>query len=186
MSDRKTRVANALNGFYRKHGNDVPKVRRKRSTSKDAVPSEYVEQLKICRVLRQLGLWYWHTPNGGARDKIEAARLRHSGVLPGVADLIVMEPVPGSSAWGVCIEVKRSKGGVVSKAQKEFLRQWAARGGLAFVARGGDPAIELITTLYVEKSYDKFRTDSEADARGGSKRGTASIKGIEQIIAVDG
>jgi hypothetical protein len=32
----------------------------------------------------------WHTPNGGRRDRIEAARLKALGVLRGIPDLLLL------------------------------------------------------------------------------------------------
>lgn len=42
----------------------------------------------------------------------------------------------------LAIEVKRSSGGVVSKIQEQFLNEWAAAGGIAFVACSVDDVIE--------------------------------------------
>ena len=47
-------------------------------------------------------------PNGGARDVVTGARLKAEGVLPGVADLLLLVPADG---WhGAAIEMKTQKG----------------------------------------------------------------------------
>ena len=42
----------------------------------------------------------------------------------------------------IAIEVKRSSGGVVSKIQQQFLSEWSAVGGIAFVACSVDDVAE--------------------------------------------
>ena len=59
-------------------------------------------------------------PNGGARSKATAGKLKAEGVVPGVADLILLKPhfrqgvyfsgmIP-LDAYGLCIEMKTPKG----------------------------------------------------------------------------
>lgn len=60
-------------------------------------------------------LCFFHSPNGGARDKREAAKLKAMGVRPGVADLGLMLP-GGRMGW---IELKADKGRQ-SPGQVEF------------------------------------------------------------------
>lgn len=61
----------------------------------------------------------FHIPNGGSRNKAEAARLKGQGVRPGVPDLFV--PVPKGGYAGLFIEMK-TVNGRVSEAQKRWLR----------------------------------------------------------------
>nr|DAV37229.1 MAG TPA: Nuclease [Caudoviricetes sp.] len=56
-------------------------------------------------------------PNGGRRDKITAAKLKNEGVLPGVADLILLKP--NSQYGALLIEMKTAKGRQ-SDSQKEW------------------------------------------------------------------
>jgi len=73
-------------------------------------------------------------PNGGARGKSTAGRLKAEGVSAGVPDLHV-------PAWAFWLEFKRRKGGVVSPEQKEWLEYLNTIGHKAVVARGMDEAI---------------------------------------------
>ena len=47
-------------------------------------------------------------PNGGARSKATAGKLKAEGVVAGVADLILL--VPKQWAFALCIEMKTEKG----------------------------------------------------------------------------
>ncbi|MCD8302575.1 MAG: VRR-NUC domain-containing protein [Prevotellaceae bacterium] len=85
------------------------------------VPSEsHIQQTCVSwfrMMYPQLAPLLFHPANGRARDSITGAILKAEGVVPGVADLILMVP---SWKWhGMCIEIKRP-GGRQSKAQKEW------------------------------------------------------------------
>lgn len=56
-------------------------------------------------------------PNGGARNPREGSRLKAEGVVPGVADLLLL--VPNEKYHGLCIEVKTDKG-----RQTDNQKQW--------------------------------------------------------------
>lgn len=80
-------------------------------------------------------------PNGGSRDKREAARLKWQGVLPGVPDLIVM--IDGRT-FG--IELKAPKGRL-SEDQKNIADKFTANDIPWTVARSLDE-IEAFLTSY--------------------------------------
>lgn len=70
--------------------------------------------------------WIFAVPNGGLRDKITAAKLKHEGVKPGVPD--VMVPIPCAQYAGLFIEMKRSadkatkrRAGTTSNDQDEWI-----------------------------------------------------------------
>lgn len=50
--------------------------------------------------------WVFAVPNGGLRDKITAAKLKHEGVKSGVPDIMV--PITCQAYAGLFIEMKRS------------------------------------------------------------------------------
>ena len=86
--------------------------------------------------------WLYATPNGGSRDKREAANLKRQGVKSGVSDLHL--PLACRGYHGLYIEMKRRKGGTVSKSQHEFIVDMNANGYYATVCKGADEAIKLI------------------------------------------
>ena len=83
-----------------------------------------------------------HIPNGGARSKATAGRLRAEGVKPGVPDLHL--PVPLGGYHGLYIEMKRRKGGTVSDEQKRWINFLLLHGYAVYVCKGADEAITVI------------------------------------------
>lgn len=70
--------------------------------------------------------WIFAVPNGGQRDKITAAKLKHEGVKPGVPDTFF--PLPCVQYAGLFIEMKRSadkatkrRAGSTSDVQDEWI-----------------------------------------------------------------
>lgn len=82
-------------------------------------------------------------PNGGSRNRIEAHNLKLEGVKAGVPDICL--PVPSGNYHGLYIELKRTKGGVLSPAQKDYIKALTEHGYLAVVAKGATEAIKVIT-----------------------------------------
>lgn len=57
--------------------------------------SEEYNQIYLASFLRKLqasgsDFIFWHTPNGGSRNKAEAGKLKLMGLLPGVPDIIII------------------------------------------------------------------------------------------------
>jgi hypothetical protein len=59
----------------------------------------------------------FHVPNGGYRNKTEAAKFKKMGVVAGVSDLLLLLPRHGFGC--LCIELKSEKG-VMSEHQQEW------------------------------------------------------------------
>ncbi len=83
----------------------------------------------------------YHCPNGGSRNKIEAAKLKQMGVVAGVPDLHL--PVPKGVYHGLYIELKYG-GGRLEKSQREFLQAAAGYGYYAVCCYGAEMAIRII------------------------------------------
>lgn len=94
--------------------------------------------------------WLHHSPNGGSRDKREGAKFKAMGVKRGFPDLILL--VPRGKYYGLMIELKKLKGGVVSDEQDEWKNYLNSAGYYASVCRGWQEAIAVIETyLKMEK-----------------------------------
>ena len=83
------------------------------------------------------GVRIYAIPNGGKRSKATAMVLKSTGVSPGVPDLHI-------PAWRLWIEMKRTKGGVVSKEQKDWIAYLNEIGGTAVVCKGFEEAKEVV------------------------------------------
>lgn len=111
-------------------------------------PSESEEQQQIFQwAAYAVGRWpelkyMYHVPNGGARNKATAGRLKAEGVKPGVPDICL--PVPHGKHHGLYVELKRRKGGRVSDEQKDWIAALHSFGYATAVCRGAQEAIEVI------------------------------------------
>lgn len=105
----------------------------------DRIPTEHEEQREIVKWFRQtfVGVRIFAIPNGGARSITTAAKLKVEGVSAGVPDLYV-------PAWKLWIEMKRVKGGVVDKIQKDWHEYLTSIGDTVIVCRGADEAKQMI------------------------------------------
>lgn len=120
--------------------------------------SEGQEGADLARWLRRHKVRFCHVPNGGLRDKRQAARLVAEGVQKGAPDYLIFDrptaaPEGPQPDWprgvpvGVAIELKRRDGGRVSAEQAEWLEALRARGWVAFVAHGAEAAKERLKEM---------------------------------------
>ncbi len=86
------------------------------------------------------GVLWWHTPNGGSRNRIEAAKLKGLGVLPGVADLSFVGP--GGIYHG--LELKNGFRSYPTAAQTAFASAINAIGGRASIVHDLDGALSVL------------------------------------------
>lgn len=103
--------------------------------------SEAQEQSAVVEYCDVKGIPVYHIPNGGRRDKREAANLKRQGVKPGVPDLCV--PVARGPYHSLYIEMKAA-GGKPTEAQVEWLCRLRGEGMCAYVCYGAENAIALI------------------------------------------
>ncbi|MGN0488056.1 MAG: VRR-NUC domain-containing protein [Ruminococcus sp.] len=89
----------------------------------------------------ELALMY-HIPNGGSRNKLEAANLKRQGVKAGVPDICL--PVPKGKYHGLYIEMKYGKNKPTEK-QAWWLKALSNQGYATKVCYSFDEATEVIT-----------------------------------------
>lgn len=106
----------------------------------EKIRSESIEQIMLmqwckrnAKTIPQLDKIF-AIPNGGLRNKSTAAKLKLEGVKKGVPDLFLA--VPNKYFHGLFIEMKRIKGGVLSKEQKIWKELLTAEGYCWSVAKG--------------------------------------------------
>ena len=110
--------------------------------------SEATEQIRVidwarrnewrCRELELLH----HIPNGGSRNKAEAANLKAQGVKSGVPDLCL--PVARRDYHGLYIEMK-TETGRVSDNQQWWIQELNHQRYLAVVCYGWKEAVQCLT-----------------------------------------
>lgn len=108
----------------------------------EMIPYEDAEQIELARWLDARKVLWFHCPNGSLAAPQYRAKLARLGVKKGVPDIIILDVPPGLPWIGVAIEMKRQKGGSVSKEQKAWLMAMLERGWFAFVAKGASAAIK--------------------------------------------
>lgn len=113
----------------------------------DHIPTEHEEQRELVRWFRLTwpGTRIFAIPNGGARSKATAGRLKAEGVVSGVPDLFV-------PAWGLWIEMKRFKGGAVSAQQRDWIAYLESIGHTCLVSKGFEDGRLKILEFVKEKT----------------------------------
>ncbi len=109
--------------------------------------SEATEQEAVVNYCAYNGILIYAIPNGGKRNRTEAANLKRQGVKAGVPDLCV--PVARRGFHGLYIEMKYGKNTTTAK-QDEWLNDLNREGYLAKVCHGYDEAIELLKYYFAE------------------------------------
>lgn len=68
------------------------------------IGSEDALQKVVAMYLKYKSAFWFHPPNGGKRNNIEAAKLKGMGVLPGIPDCMILDARHGF--YGLAIELK--------------------------------------------------------------------------------
>ncbi len=111
-------------------------------------PPESVEHVRLADWLTFLGVVWFHPPNGDLRNPRVAKRLQRMGVVAGVPDIIVLDAPPARpDVRLVMVEVKRQRGGSLTKHQRIFHELARERGIMVLVARGCDDGIRQLREL---------------------------------------
>lgn len=102
--------------------------------------TEHAEQVSLVQWLDAThpGLLYFAIPNGGNRNIVTATKLKAEGVKAGVPDLFF-------PSLRLFIELKRTKGGKVSPAQRDMATRLESCGYRVVVCKGAREAVDVIT-----------------------------------------
>ena len=106
--------------------------------------------IDLLRLTAAPDVLYFHVPNGGLRNKREAAKLKRMGVLPGVADIVIVL----SNGRTVFVEVKMPAG-KLSKDQNEFRMFCNARNFPYFIIRSISEAEKYFKSFGILKTAEK-------------------------------
>ncbi len=109
---------------------------------KEGAPSEHAEQVAFVKWFRLQfpGVRIIAIPNGGARNRIVAIKLKAEGVSAGVPDLYI-------PAWHTWIEMKRKHGGRLSPVQVDWIGYLTGCGDIVMVTHEAEDAIAQLTAL---------------------------------------
>ena len=164
MSDEyKARIMERINRFHDRAQKNIQHHEKQASKqlgprkAKTDVPTERQEQVRVAKLLAALGLLWCAVPNSGhgthgKAGAVRGARLRAEGLKAGCPDILVFDRCPKppggeSQGVGLAIELKRTKGGKVSEAQKVWLEELEKRGWVCRVCRGFDEAHATLKEL---------------------------------------
>jgi hypothetical protein len=109
---------------------------------KELVPKEDQEQMIVATWLSKNNILFYHTPNGGKRNMLEAVKFKRMGVKAGVPDICI--PLARGGYHGAYGELKRRSGGVLSEAQEFWLAELSRQGYYVFVGNGADEFIQHV------------------------------------------
>ncbi|MBK5719931.1 VRR-NUC domain-containing protein [Dysgonomonas sp. Marseille-P4677] len=122
--------------------------RKKPGHEEDDIQEAFFTPARI--IFPKLGKLLIAIPNGGKRDKREAARLKKQGVTPGASDILCL--VPNDKYNYLCLETK-TETGTQSDEQKEFQKQVEAAGGLYLIYRSAAEGIEILKDYLSTSKY---------------------------------
>ncbi|MDR2917833.1 MAG: VRR-NUC domain-containing protein [Tannerella sp.] len=117
-----------------------PKTKHKRDNPEARMQEEFFNNIPLFFPKLPDKLLY-AVPNGGSRNKIEAANLKRQGVKAGVSDVILQIPKKGYAS--LCMEFKTPKG-KQSDEQKEYQRQVEMVGNKYVIVRSVSQAIKVM------------------------------------------
>ncbi len=104
--------------------------------------SEHLEQVEFVAWFRKTypGIRIFAIPNGGARSVSQGMALKSEGVVKGVLDIFIPE-------WLLWVEMKKSKGGVLSPEQKDWIQYLESIGHRCIVGRGFEDAQKQVLEM---------------------------------------
>ena len=113
---------------------------------------EATEQIKVIQYCDLRKYPVFHIPNGGSRNKLEAANLKRQGVRAGVSDLCF--PVALRGYHGLYIEMKAGKNKTTHN-QDEWINLLANNGYCVRVCYGFYEAVSVIDWYFEEVKHGK-------------------------------
>ena len=111
-------------------------------------------QKSVAKYLDNIQATWFHCPNGGSRNAIEASKLKAMGTKPGVPDCLILDQLKGFSGLAIELKVGSNK---PSEQQLSFLDKLVAQNGLVIVSWSLDEVITVLDWYYNinQKNEDK-------------------------------
>lgn len=127
----------------------LPDVIKPNPDFKKYVGSEDNFQKAVARYLDTLGAFWFHCPNGGSRNAIEASKLKGMGVKAGIPDCLILDQRKGYSGMAIELKVGYNK---PSDQQLSIFDKLVAANWLVVVSWSLDEVITMIDYYYDNKS----------------------------------
>jgi len=105
-------------------------------------------QKAVARYLDTIGAFWFHCPNGGSRNAIEASKLKGMGVKAGIPDCLVLDQRRGYSGLAIELKVGYNK---PSESQMDVLDKLVHKNWLVIVCWSLDEVITMIDWYYEDK-----------------------------------
>ena len=102
-------------------------------------------QKAVARYLDLIGSFWFHCPNGGSRNGIEAAKLKGMGVKPGIPDCMILDQRRGFAGLAIELKVGYNK---PSEQQLEQLDKLVLRNWMVVVSWSLEEVISAIDWYY--------------------------------------
>jgi hypothetical protein len=105
-------------------------------------------QKAVARYLDTIGAFWFHCPNGGSRNGIEAAKLKAMGVKAGIPDCLILDQRKGYSGMAIELKVGYNK---PSEHQLSIFDKLVDSGWLVVVSWSLDEVVTMIDWYYENK-----------------------------------
>ena len=141
--------------YYNRQNKSTKVVKKDIQPTEDAIHFAVIDWLKSVPYKDGFLVDYFHhSPNGGVSSPRQKAKFTRMNTLSGFPDLECF--IAKGRYHGLYVELKRSKGGVVSANQKEILTMLDEEGYCTTVARGYDKAVEVVVQYMALKDNESM------------------------------
>ena len=127
----------------------IPDIIKPNPDFKKYVGTEDNFQKAVARYLDTLGAFWFHCPNGGSRNAIEASKLKGMGVKAGIPDCLILDQRKGYSGLAIELKVGYNK---PSEQQLAIFDKLVSVNWLVLVSWSLDEVITMIDYYYENKS----------------------------------
>jgi len=127
----------------------LPEIIKHNPKYKKYVGTEDSFQKAVARYLDTIGSFWFHCPNGGSRNGIEAAKLKGMGVKAGIPDCLILDQQRDFCGMAIELKVGYNK---PSEHQLSIFDKLVAANWLVVVSWSLDEVIEMIDYYYAYKS----------------------------------
>lgn len=126
----------------------LPEIIKHNPDFKKYVGTEDNFQKAVARYLDTIGAFWFHCPNGGSRNAIEASKLKAMGVKAGIPDCLILDQRKGYSGMAIELKVGYNK---PSEHQLSIFDKLVAANWMVCVSWSLDEVIEMIDFYYENK-----------------------------------